>query len=366
MKHRFLAVLVAAILLAAAWPAYPQVSITNLPAATTPLAGSEILPLVQGGTTKQSSATNVSAVFGNGGTLTNGTISGGTFSGTIAGSPTLSGVPLFSGGFGITGGTGAPGGDGQGYLNASATNGLWLAGRGSSLDFLLQNKTPSTVCSIATGTTNFNCVGLQVGGTAVLTGNQTITLSGDASGSGATSITVTNAKVNGVAYAASPSTNTTPIITASNTATYTAIPNCTDTAGQHLNYATATSTFSCGTSKTASGTLTTGTALTMNPVAANTTQTQAHGLGAEPTFIKVILECLSADLNYSVGDRINIGSFHISNTVVSFYQILVDATNVTLITKSSGSITILDKTLRSSNAITVANWKLIITPYLLN
>ena len=53
-----------------------------------------------------------------------------------------------------------------------------------------------------------------------LTANQSITLSGDASGSGATAITVTNAKVNGVAYAASPTVGTYPFITSDNTATY--------------------------------------------------------------------------------------------------------------------------------------------------
>jgi hypothetical protein len=58
------------------------------------------------------------------------------------------------------------------------------------------------------------------GGT-VLYGNQSITLSGDASGSGATAITVTSLKVNGVNYPASPSTNTVPLVTASNTVTYT-------------------------------------------------------------------------------------------------------------------------------------------------
>jgi hypothetical protein len=57
-----------------------------------------------------------------------------------------------------------------------------------------------------------------------LTGNQTITLSGDTTGSGTTAITTTTAKVNGVSYGSSPSTNTVPVITGSNTATYEALP----------------------------------------------------------------------------------------------------------------------------------------------
>jgi hypothetical protein len=58
-----------------------------------------------------------------------------------------------------------------------------------------------------------------------ITGNQTITLSGDTAGSGATAITTTTAKVNGVSYGTSPATNTVPVITSANTATYEAVPN---------------------------------------------------------------------------------------------------------------------------------------------
>lgn len=68
---------------------------------------------------------------------------------------------------------------------------------------------------------------------------------GDVSNS---TLALTVNKVNGVAYAASPSTNTTPVITASNTATYTSLPSCADTGGNHLNFNTSTHVFSCGTS----------------------------------------------------------------------------------------------------------------------
>jgi hypothetical protein len=68
---------------------------------------------------------------------------------------------------------------------------------------------------------------------------------GDVSNS---TLALTVNKVNGVAYASGPSTNTTPVITASNTATYTALPSCADTGGNHLNFDTVAHTFSCGTS----------------------------------------------------------------------------------------------------------------------
>lgn len=58
-----------------------------------------------------------------------------------------------------------------------------------------------------------------------LTGNQTITLSGDTTGSGATAITTTTGKVNGVSYGASPSTNTVPVVTGTNAITYETVPN---------------------------------------------------------------------------------------------------------------------------------------------
>jgi hypothetical protein len=60
---------------------------------------------------------------------------------------------------------------------------------------------------------------------ACITGNQMITLSGDTTGSGTTAITTTTAKVNGVAYGTSPSTNTVPVVTSANTVTYEAVPN---------------------------------------------------------------------------------------------------------------------------------------------
>lgn len=86
--------------------------------------------------------------------------------------------------------------------------------------------------------------------------NQTITLSGDTTGSGTTAITTTTGKVNGVSYPSGPSTDTVPVVTASNTATYESVPNCTDSAGNHLNYATSSHTFTCGASASVSGTVT--------------------------------------------------------------------------------------------------------------
>lgn len=54
----------------------------------------------------------------------------------------------------------------------------------------------------------------------------------------------TTVKVNGVAFGASPATDTVPVITAANNAAYTALPNCPTGL---LQYTTSTHLFNCGT-----------------------------------------------------------------------------------------------------------------------
>lgn len=66
-------------------------------------------------------------------------------------------------------------------------------------------------------------------------------LTGDTTSAAGSCATV-NVKLNGVAFATSPATDTVPVITSSLTATYTALPNCTSGS---LNYTTATHLFSC-------------------------------------------------------------------------------------------------------------------------
>jgi hypothetical protein len=79
---------------------------------------------------------------------------------------------------------------------------------------------------------------------------QSQSLSGDVTG--AVNATVVG-KVNGVAFSASPATDTIPVITAAGTATYKAIPDCQDSSGNHLNYTASTHAVSCGTSSSGSG-----------------------------------------------------------------------------------------------------------------
>ncbi len=80
---------------------------------------------------------------------------------------------------------------------------------------------------------------------ANLLASQMPALTGDvtsAAGSAATTV----AKVNGVSYPAGASANTLPLVTGTNTAAYTAVPDCADSSGNHLNYNASTHAFSCG------------------------------------------------------------------------------------------------------------------------
>ncbi len=65
---------------------------------------------------------------------------------------------------------------------------------------------------------------------------------------------ITVAKVNGIAYSATGAAHSVPVITTANTtATYKAVPDCTDTGGNHLNFTQSSDAFSCGTSGGGSG-----------------------------------------------------------------------------------------------------------------
>lgn len=102
----------------------------------------------------------------------NNTYSGASiFSGSVA--HTATALPTQAAGtLGIAGQlaaapTLAANGEGDIYISA-LTGGLTLIGQGSTNDMTVLNKSGGSVCTVATGTTNWNCVGLQVGGTAVL------------------------------------------------------------------------------------------------------------------------------------------------------------------------------------------------------
>lgn len=92
------------------------------------------------------------------------------YSGTVAITGT-SAPTQGAGTLGLAGTATAPtlGANSEGDLFLTAAGGLNLIGQGSSNDFTLLNKSGTSVCTVATGTTTLNCTGLQVGGSAVST-----------------------------------------------------------------------------------------------------------------------------------------------------------------------------------------------------
>jgi hypothetical protein len=85
------------------------------------------------------------------------------------------------------------------------------------------------------------------------TGSYLTALSGDASASGPGSATSTVTRVNGTTVPANAAADQVVVTTASATGAWASVPNCTDTGGNHLNYATGSHAFSCGTSGGAGG-----------------------------------------------------------------------------------------------------------------
>lgn len=94
-----------------------------------------------------------------------------------------------------------------------------------------------------------------------ITGNQTITLSGDTTGSGTTAITTTTGAVNGVTYPSGPATNTVPVVAGTNTVTYEAVPNAAlanasaTVGGQTCTLGSSCKVYECEAWITASGTM---------------------------------------------------------------------------------------------------------------
>lgn len=107
----------------------------------------------------------------------------------------------------------------------------------------------------------------------------------------------------------------------------------------------------------AGGVLTAGNALTCDPYATSSSTTQAHGLGAQPAFVTAYMECKSSELNYAVGDRVQLNSL-----VATLLTVTSDATNVVL-TLGTAAISIPDKGTFANTATDPTKWKVVATPY---
>jgi hypothetical protein len=103
-----------------------------------------------------------------------------------------------------------------------------------------------------------------------------------------------------------------------------------------------------------------------NPYVVGTDTSQAHGLGAVPTFLAARLICLTAEFNYSIGDEIELpntpttgGGMGGGDVGLSFG---CNATNVWVST-SAGRCSTTNKTTGTVEQITASRWKIQITPH---
>lgn len=170
------------------------------------------------------------------------------------------------------------------------------------------------------------------------TGDQTITLTGDVTGSGTGSFATTIKS--SVALAGNPTTTTQ---SAGDNSTKIATTAYADAAASAVG-------------------ITTGTALSLSPFAATQTVTQAHGLGATPDYLKYELICLTANNGYTAGQVLNL--LDVTGTSGdSAFSTHYDSTNVVVVTNSSAAIQVQNPSTHLRANITYADWALKITPY---
>lgn len=105
-----------------------------------------------------------------------------------------------------------------------------------------------------------------------------------------------------------------------------------------------------------------GTELTLNPYAVSTTATQAHNLGVSPSFVTARLVNLTPELGYVAGDSVSV-SLGPDKGATSGVNASWDATNIYVAT-AANPIGVVNKGTHVITDITAANWKLFVTPYL--
>lgn len=221
-------------------------AISTLPQATT-LSGTELLPVVQNGSTKAATVNQLSAGAASSvQTLTNKTLDGGSNTFTNLPASQLVGslnIASLVGTLGVSnGGTNLSSGTGGGLLyfsdastlassSALTANALVLGGGAGGI--------PTNVASLGTTTTllHGNASGAPTFGAVALGTDVSGTLP---FGSGGT----------GLGTAADDTT----LVSSGSAWVAKALPTCTDTGGNHLNYDTSTNTFSCGTTSGITGT----------------------------------------------------------------------------------------------------------------
>lgn len=93
-------------------------------------------------------------------------------------------------------------------------------------------------------------------------------------------------------------------------------------------------------------------------LAASTTYTQAHGLGAHPDIVQLWLECAIAEAAWSIGDRL-LATTNESATAARGISLKTDTTNIVVATGASALEFLRDDT-NVNVALTHANWNVIV------
>jgi hypothetical protein len=91
----------------------------------------------------------------------------------------------------------------------------------------------------------------------------------------------------------------------------------------------------------------------------NTNFTFAHGLSQKPKSVRAVIQCVSAEKGYSIGDEVELLPYYTSATVDQIITISVDSTNIITLfdqTVSSTSFQILNKDTGDNSAIDLTKW----------
>lgn len=205
----------------------------------------------------------------------NGASACSTSSGFTTGGPT--GPDAEANTIKFTGAAASMTGNGQASLGASSTAGAVVVGEGSTSDLTLENKSGTSVCAVATGTTTLNCTGLQVGGTNVSTTAGTVT--SIATNNGVTGGTITSSGTIGLATIAT--SNVLGNFGGSTAAPSAAsVPTCANDGGHALTNSGGAG-FNCTAISAASGGL-------VSVVTYTTSQTITIPTGATKAFIRMV------------------------------------------------------------------------------
>ena len=84
------------------------------------------------------------------------------------------------------------------------------------------------------------------------------------------------------------------------------------------------------------------------------TTTIAHNLGSVPFWGFIYLRCITAELGYAIGDRVNVTGVYSASTLTLAF----DATNVYIV-NNGVSVPIQHRTTGANTNVTPANWKLV-------